>query len=776
MSETWTGLEVIDTDHYFAVDAFTRKITSKNPQKDLLIQNDHNSERFTFEIPRFIEGRDVGKCNVVQVCYLNGRKSGVYTVDDLAVYPFVNDTLLCSWLISQNATATVGPLVFMLRFAQVNDDATVEYAWSTQSYDNVKIVESVDSVNLFEGEYVDAIQQWKNDVMYDLSKYVENTVATQVDVAQITTNKNDIENLRTNHVVDITSLKNADATLVSRMDSFVALESGSTTGDAELVDIRISEDGVIYDSAGTAVREQIRKQKLLNNIYYSIVENELGQLNAPDVTSRIHATPPVGVSFLKVDAPTGYEHALQGYDSDAYDNQIYDSGWVEGSGVYYDLDPTIYYNVEFIHADDSDMIDSDMSILSVMRGVSLTPVVDDLLSVAENVSERVDKQETLYNSYYNRVEILDGSVNGSTNTLRLHAALARPTINFNVVASTDYLYGVQGYDDDSYSNRVYDSGWLTDDHSFYDLDSSLYYNVEFRRADGAPMTSSDKDAIIIYQSVSLTDIVDDLVDNRNLRIETCYDSSGDFVRSIAHRGYSIEAPENTEPAFILAKQKGFSYVETDIQVTADGKYVCIHDQTCSKYTSGKLANDVSTYTLEELRAQDWGSWKDSKWADVKVLTFEEYVLLCKKLSLNMYIELKYTHDVSDIEYYVNYLRALDMLDRVTWLPGAYIGDVRNYDPNARVGVTMSTFPSDEIIATHTSRYQTEDKRFFYNFEASCVTQALSDKMVEAGVPMEVWTVNDIELADSLLSMSVSGITSDSLVMGAEMLKRYGINV
>lgn len=180
MSCEYTGLNVIDTDHYFVVDSFTREITSKNPQKDLLIQNDHNSERFTFEIPRFIEGRDVGRCNVVQVCYLNGKKSGVYTVDDLAVYPFVNDVLTCSWLISQNATTTVGPLVFMLRFAQVNDDSTVEYAWSTQTYDNVKIVESIDSVGEFTNEYVDVIEQWKKQVTAENQAYIDATVGRLV--------------------------------------------------------------------------------------------------------------------------------------------------------------------------------------------------------------------------------------------------------------------------------------------------------------------------------------------------------------------------------------------------------------------------------------------------------------------------------------------------------------------------------------------------------------------------------------------------------------------
>ena len=48
-------------------------------------------------------------------------------------------------------------------------------------------------------------------------------------------------------------------------------------------------------------------------------------------------------------------------------------------------------------------------------------------------------------------------------------------------------------------------------------------------------------------------------------------------RVIAHRGSSAYAPENTRPAFELARAMGIAEIETDVQLTTDGVVVLCHD-------------------------------------------------------------------------------------------------------------------------------------------------------------------------------------------------------
>ena len=132
---------IVDSDLHFTINPLTRVI-SNNSNKITIIQYDHNSERFTFEIPRYVDGHDMSLCNKVEVHYNNigtsGRSQDSYEVTDLAVSSADENLVTCSWLISNTATKYAGQLNFLVRYACMTGD-TIDYAWSTAIYSGVSI-------------------------------------------------------------------------------------------------------------------------------------------------------------------------------------------------------------------------------------------------------------------------------------------------------------------------------------------------------------------------------------------------------------------------------------------------------------------------------------------------------------------------------------------------------------------------------------------------------------------------------------------------------------
>lgn len=97
--------------------------------------------------------------------------------------------------------------------------------------------------------------------------------------------------------------------------------------------------------------------------------------------------------------------------------------------------------------------------------------------------------------------------------------------------------------------------------------------------------------------------------------------------AVAHRGDSRHYPENTLPAFAAAVNLGAPMQEFDVQVTADGTLVCLHDETLDRTTDaarrlgpGARILDVTAAGLADL---DAGSWKGGEHRGARVPTLAE---------------------------------------------------------------------------------------------------------------------------------------------------------
>src|SRR3979411_561793 len=107
---------------------------------------------------------------------------------------------------------------------------------------------------------------------------------------------------------------------------------------------------------------------------------------------------------------------------------------------------------------------------------------------------------------------------------------------------------------------------------------------------------------------------------------------------IAHRGASGYAPENTMAAFRKAVAMGVKFIETDLQLSRDSRFVAMHDETLERTTDGQ--GRVHDLSLAQLRKLDAGSWFGSEFAGERIPTLEEILEFSKKNDVVFYLEIK----------------------------------------------------------------------------------------------------------------------------------------
>lgn len=164
---------MLDPDAIFTIDPTTRVI-STNVKKIVLMQYDHNSEIFTFSIPRFVEGHDMSLCNKIEIHYTNINKrtreqsNDVYPVTDKKVE---SDNLVFTWLLSGNATKYPGSLNFIIRFECVEDDGSISYMWNTDIFKNVTVSDGISNTETVIEDYSDILEQWKSELVETCTDY-----------------------------------------------------------------------------------------------------------------------------------------------------------------------------------------------------------------------------------------------------------------------------------------------------------------------------------------------------------------------------------------------------------------------------------------------------------------------------------------------------------------------------------------------------------------------------------------------------------------------------
>ena len=137
------------------------------------------------------------------------------------------------------------------------------------------------------------------------------------------------------------------------------------------------------------------------------------------------------------------------------------------------------------------------------------------------------------------------------------------------------------------------------------------------------------------------------------------------TQTIAHRGVSGIECENTGASFVAAGNRSYFGIETDVHITADGKFAVIHDDNTARVSDISL--EVEKSTLAELRKIRLKRKDGYQREDYIIPTLEEYIGICKLYEKNAVLELKNRFEERGIRKIAEIIDENGCLDNVIFI-------------------------------------------------------------------------------------------------------------
>ena len=239
---------------------------------------------------------------------------------------------------------------------------------------------------------------------------------------------------------------------------------------------------------------------------------------------------------------------------------------------------------------------------------------------------------------------------------------------------------------------------------------------------------------------------------------------------IAHRGFSMVAPENTIPAFDLALGAGADLVELDYHHDKAGVPIVLHDATLDRTTDAKALFsgtkiEAKKFAMAELQKLDAGKWFSERYAGTKIPTLSEALDFIQERGVTL-IERK----AGDPAACVKLLREKNLVNEVIvqafdW---EYLADYHQLEPTQILGALgpPGTFEGKKLTDAEKVLSPTWiDRAAATGARAVVWNKSINPEAVKYahGKNLKVWvyTINDPAVAEQMLAMGVNGIISDN---------------
>jgi glycerophosphoryl diester phosphodiesterase len=207
----------------------------------------------------------------------------------------------------------------------------------------------------------------------------------------------------------------------------------------------------------------------------------------------------------------------------------------------------------------------------------------------------------------------------------------------------------------------------------------------------------------------------------------------------------------------VAKQLGAKWVEFDVMLTQDSQLVVIHDMTVNRTTDG--VGKVSQMSYEELSKLDAGSWFGERFSGESIPTLEMVINSLTKWNINANVEIKPApgEEIATTEAVLQTLHRC--WDKQSAPPLLSSFSLVVLEALKRDGC----FPTGMLLDTWDPAWKELAERFSCYSVHVNIRSLTPDRVAEikkAGFKVLAYTVNDAEIAETVLSWGVSSVFSD----------------
>ena len=314
-------------------------------------------------------------------------------------------------------------------------------------------------------------------------------------------------------------------------------------------------------------------------------------------------------------------------------------------------------------------------------------------------------------------------------------------------ACRDDLYYVESlhyfrmYDD-------YSSTWGSDAEKTFGL---FYDPVDYKMVDGVKTKdlAEPKPGAIAFQEIAQG--------SGDLNVYRDFLKGNYETKLVMHAGYSTKARENTIESFTLAGQLPEMYaIETDIYLTKDNVPVCIHDNNTKRVTLNRYNVDVNESTFEELRKVKLTDMKGNP--DVHVIpSMDEYLDIVKQYNKVAFIEFKENFNEQELKILMDAILAKLDLSQVMIISFHKEALIKLREMYSDVKITLLLNYYSDVNVNELTQHN-----FGLGIDVNGITDAEVDEFLLTGIEIDIWTVDDKNIAHKYGRKGVNYITTNSI--------------